>query len=78
MKISDFIHGLAEELEIESRLTANTNIKDLDEWDSLQAMVLISYVSEYFGVSLTGSDIHEITTIESLITKIGPERFEQE
>ena len=75
MKKADFLFGLAEELEIETTLETTTNLKDLDEWDSMAAMVLIGYVSNEFGVTLNADDITEITTIDSLIEKIGSEKF---
>lgn len=75
MKKVDFISGLAEELEIETNLDVTTNLKDLDEWDSMAAMVLIGYVSNEFGVTLNADDLKQITTIESLIEKIGLEKF---
>lgn len=75
MKKAKFILDLKEEMEIESELDINTNLKALDEWDSLNAMVLKGYVSENFDVNLTPNDINDITTIASLISKIGPEKF---
>lgn len=75
MKKNDFISGLEEELEIETTLESTTNIKELDEWDSMAAMVLIGYVSNEFGVTLNADDLKEITTVESLIEKIGIDKF---
>ena len=54
---------------------ANSSIKDLDEWDSLSAMVLIGYVSDNFDVTLNADDIESITTFNSLIETIGEEKF---
>ncbi|MNL03096.1 Phosphopantetheine attachment site [compost metagenome] len=75
MKKIDFISGLAEELEIETTLESTTNIKELDEWDSMAAMVLIGYVSNEFGVTLNADDLKEISTVESLIERIGIDKF---
>lgn len=75
MKKIDFISGLAEELEIETTFESTTNIKELDEWDSMAAMVLIGYVSNEFGVALNADDLKEITTVESLIQRIGIDKF---
>jgi acyl carrier protein len=76
MKKSVFLSRLQEELELEFVLEFNTNIKDLDEWDSMSAMVLIGYVSNEFGVTLTAEDLEIITTIDSLIEKIGVDKFD--
>ncbi len=75
MKKNDFIIGLQEELEIETTLETTTNIKDLDEWDSMAAMLLIGYVSNEFSVTLNANDLKEITTVETLIEKIGIDKF---
>ena len=75
MEKSVFLSRLQEELEFESELEINTNIKDLDEWDSMAAMVLIGFVSDEFGMTLNADDIEAITTIESLIEKIGQDKF---
>lgn len=75
MKKNEFIIELAEELEIETTLKINTNLKDLDEWDSMTALVLIGYISNKFGIKLNADDLKEITTIDSLINKIGVEKF---
>lgn len=71
----EFIKGLQEQLELDTTLELTTNLKELEEWDSLQAMVLISYVSETLGVTLNGNDVNEITTVESLIKKVGENNF---
>jgi acyl carrier protein len=77
MKIRDFTVGLQDEMELDSSLELSTNIKELDEWDSLNAMVLSGYVNENFGVTLSKDDISNITTVESLIKIIGIEKFEE-
>jgi acyl carrier protein len=75
MTKQEFILGLQEELELEAVLNGSTNLKDLDEWDSMAAMLLIGYVSNEFDITLTAKDLEEIITIDSLITKIGAEKF---
>lgn len=75
MKTNEFILGLAEELEIETILDNTTNLKDLEEWDSMAAMLLIGYVSNEFGVTLNADDLKNITTVNSLIERIGVEKF---
>lgn len=75
MKKNDFINGLQEELEIETTLETTTNLKDLEEWDSMAAMLLIGYVSNEFAVTLNADSIKNITTVESLIEMIGLDKF---
>jgi len=76
MKKQEFINKLKEELEVEIEVTIDTSIKDLDEWDSLGAMILIAFVSDSFGVTLSADDIKNISTFKSLIERIGLEKFE--
>tara|TARA_B110000967_G_scaffold209868_1_gene268198 strand:- start:4354 stop:4587 length:234 start_codon:yes stop_codon:yes gene_type:complete len=75
MKKQDFIKELSEELELETVATIASSIKDLDEWDSMGAMILIAYVSDTFDVTLDADDIESITTFNSLIERIGEEKF---
>lgn len=75
MNKEKFIKDLAEELELETAVTIDTNFKDLDEWDSMGAMILIGYVSDTFDVTLNADDISSLTTFSSLIDKIGKEKF---
>lgn len=75
MTKQDFILGLQEELDFETVLTESTIIKDLDEWDSMGAMVLIGFVSNEFDIILNPGDIEEMSTIYSLIEKIGLDKF---
>ncbi len=75
MTKEEFIAELAEEMEIETTVTAETNFQELDEWDSMGMMVLIGFVSEKFEVSLNAEDIAKLTTFESLIDKIGVDKF---
>ncbi len=75
MTNKEFCEGLVEELELEVEIDTNTNLKELDEWDSMAAMILIGYVSNEFGITLNADDLKEITTVDSLINKIGQNKF---
>lgn len=75
MQKEKFLQLLVDELELESEISLSTNIKELDEWDSMLAMMLIGVVSNEFDKSLSAKDIDDITTVQSLIDKIGTERF---
>ncbi len=76
MNIADFTSQLQEELELEIDLTPETDLSQLEEWDSMAAMILIGFVSDNFGVLLNGDDIAKITTVNSLVERIGTEKFE--
>ncbi|GGH01682.1 hypothetical protein GCM10011416_20580 [Polaribacter pacificus] len=75
MKKQEFINELAEELELEIAVTLETEFSELDEWDSMGAMILIGFVSDTFDVTLNAEDIDKLTTFQSLIERIGEEKF---
>ena len=75
MNKQEFIKELVEELEVEVDVTLETNLEDLDEWDSMGAMILIGFVSDNFDVTLNADDINALTTFESIIDRIGEEKF---
>ena len=76
MKIESFIKLIVDELEIEGvTITPETVLDDLEEWDSMGAMVIIGLVSEHFDVILKGKDLADVTTVQSLIKKIGIDKF---
>lgn len=77
MKINAFLTELTEELELEVSLQTNTKFKDLEDWDSMGAMVLIGFVSDNFGITLTGDDIENLSDVQSLIEKIGLTKFSE-
>lgn len=76
MKKEEFIKELAEELELETEVTVETEFVELDEWDSMGAMILIGYVSDNFDVTLNAVDIEKLTSFQSLIERIGEVKFE--
>lgn len=75
MNKQEFISGLQEELELEIQLTEETDLKQLEEWDSMAAMILIGYVSNNLDITLNADDLKGITTVFSLIERIGAEHF---
>lgn len=76
MTKQEFILGLQIELELDEVLNSSTNLKELEDWDSMQAMVLIGFVSNEFDIILGPLDLNEMTTIDSLIEKIGHDKFD--
>lgn len=79
MKEKDFIKELKEALEIEDEnqeITLGTNLKELEEYDSLSVLSIIAMIDENFGKQIPSSDFIKITTIKSLMDLIGEEHFE--
>ncbi len=79
MKTKDFIKELKEALEIEDEdqeITLETNLKDLEEYDSLSILSIIAMIDKNFGKQIPSSDFIKITTIKSLSDLIGKEYFQ--
>jgi acyl carrier protein len=76
MKKSEFLEQLEEELELDEELSVDTNLKDLEEYDSLSVLSIISFVDENFGKKLTADQLNNITTVKSLMELIGMDNFE--
>lgn len=72
MEISKFVKDfelLFDEVEAGS-ITENTVFRDIDEWSSLIALVVIAMVDEEYDIKLTGDDIRTSLTVKDLFDKI--------
>ena len=79
IKTEDFIKELKEALEIEDEnqeITLETNLKDLEEYDSLSVLSIIAMIDKNFGKQIPSVDFIKITTIKSLMDLIGKDNFE--
>ncbi|MDP8263030.1 MAG: acyl carrier protein [Candidatus Ancaeobacter aquaticus] len=79
MKVDNFMDELKEALEIEDEdqeITLETNLKELEEYDSLSVLSIIAMIDKNFSKQIPSSDFIKITTIKSLIDLIGKEHFE--
>lgn len=70
--MKDFIKNFAEQFDEtpEEAFTGETNYKDLEEWSSMTALVIIAMVDEKYGKKVTGADFREATTIDDLCALI--------
>jgi acyl carrier protein len=75
MNKAEFMNGLKEAMELESEINENTLIKDLEVWDSINAMILKAFISSNFSVNLSKEDIESFTSVGSIIEKIGNDKF---
>lgn len=68
MTREEFLKGFQEQFEDTevSFINFETNYKDLDEWSSMMALIIIAFIDENFSKSLTGDDFKNSTTIEDL------------
>ena len=68
MQINDFIQRLAAEFEDVPRgtLKASTSFRDMPEWSSMHALIIIALIDTEYGVTLNGEDLRSASTIEDL------------
>ena len=68
MELNQFIANFAEQLDDTniSLVTPTTNFRDLDEWSSLVALLIIGMVDEEYDVAIGAKEIMAANTIEEL------------
>ncbi len=68
MKLTDFINdfaGIFEETSPES-ITGDTVYSELEEWDSVMLLSLISMIDEKYNVVVDVEELNETRTVEDL------------
>ena len=72
MKLEEFFELFCEELDDTdlSAVSTLTDFKNIDVWDSLTALSIISMIDEEFEILLTGNDMLNSTSIEDLYTLV--------
>ena len=68
MELQEFIDKFAEEIEIEepSAITGDTVIRELEEWNSLKAMLLIAFIDEEFGKEFSSKNLKSCVTVNDI------------
>ena len=72
MNIDNFVKNFAsqfEETPIE-KFKADTNFREIEEWNSLIALSIIAMVDEEYDAKLTGDDIRNSVTIADIFEKV--------
>lgn len=77
MNKQDFLNQLHEFLEITSVPTLNegSNIKKLEEYDSMMILTIIAFVDDNFNKTLSAEQLNAMQSVEDLINLIGSENF---
>lgn len=72
MKTTELIKDIIEELEVESvkEIRISQNLMDLDEWDSLNMLMLLDYIKTKFDVTLSPDDHKKELTVQTIINEI--------
>ena len=71
MTRDEFLKEMVEVLQTEDKLSFDTVLADLDEWDSLSVMATMAFLDKSFGVKTTMKDYKEMKTIGDIATKAG-------
>jgi acyl carrier protein len=72
MTLNEFTQLLEKEFEDipPGTLTPQTNYRDIPNWSSMHALIIIAFVDTNFGVELTASDLKNTQTIQDLYSVI--------
>jgi acyl carrier protein len=67
MEIEKFIELVKESFDdLETNLTPSTEYKKIEEWTSMQALILIAHLDDTLGIVLSADDLKNSTTLEQL------------
>ncbi len=70
--LNSFVELIRNQFNEEEQLliTEKTNIKLLNEWSSLQTMIVVNEIDKSFGVILNSSDFKESNSISELYNRM--------
>jgi acyl carrier protein len=68
MKLEEFVNSFADQFELTEKdeISAQTEFKMLDEWDSMIGLSVIGMVFNSYKVKISGEDINNAVTIVDL------------
>ena len=72
MELNEFINAFAEQFDDTdvSKIKAETEFHELDEWSSLIGMAVIAMARTQYGKTITGKEIRECKTVKDLYEMI--------
>lgn len=78
MEISQFIKKLEAEFEeiTPGSLLPETNFRNLKEWSSMHALIIIAVVDTEYNVALNGEDMRSVSTINDLFELVKSKKSE--
>ncbi|NVO20918.1 MAG: acyl carrier protein [Bacteroidetes bacterium] len=68
MTLEDFIKNIEAEFEdiVPGKLTPETNFREVFDWNSINALILIAMVKTEYGAAINAEDIQKSKTINDL------------
>ena len=72
MDKNEFLSSFADQFDDTdvATISLDTKFKDLDEWSSMVALMVIAMVDENYGKKIIGADLRESNTIEELFNRV--------
>ncbi len=72
MDKNHFLQSFAEQFDDTdpSAITMDTKFKEMEEWSSMVALMIIAMVDENYNKKITGADLRETETIEQLFGRV--------
>ena len=70
MNVKELLIVVAEALECEDELSLDQNIEDIEEWDSLGVLSIVSMMDD-LKISVNLEDLEEIKTVEDFVQLTG-------
>jgi acyl carrier protein len=67
--MDEFIVKLADILQTAAKLTPETRLDSLDEYDSLARMSILAFMDQDYGIKLVFNDFKELKTVSDLAKK---------
>ena len=71
MNRSEFLEGFKNVLQTDANLSFDTNLEDLEEWDSLSVMSTVAFLDENFNLKLNYAELISFKTVEDVAQKAG-------
>ncbi len=72
MQLEDFIKKFEAEIQdiTPGSLKPATVFKELDGWNSMQALIFIAMIDSEYGVTLTAENLHDCITVSDLFSLV--------
>lgn len=67
MTQQELLVHIQDALQRDEELRLEMNLQELEEWDSLAIVSLISLYDTYFGISVTGNTLRECQKVSDLV-----------
>jgi len=70
MNVKELLIIVAEALEYEDELCLDQNIEDIEEWDSIGVLSIVSMMDD-LNISVNLDDLEEVKTVEDFVKLTG-------